>query len=148
MEMQRNVASSSGVIARSMNEWADLFTIYLLYAHSCECRLQIIRFWYYLLFFCKSFSRSVNVNEALRIQMEVQRRLHGELEVHMHLHSSTMCFRKFTYHSFGFFLLAIARCSWALHKCINERSWEVYIHLSVVTWYIYGNFFWFACSES
>ncbi|XP_066378270.1 myb family transcription factor IPN2-like [Miscanthus floridulus] len=49
MEMQRNVASSSGVIARSMND------------------------------------RNVNVNEALRIQMEVQRRLHGELEVQKHL---------------------------------------------------------------
>jgi hypothetical protein len=33
---------------------------------------------------CRLFSRSgVNVNsEALRIKMEVQRRLHGELEVH------------------------------------------------------------------
>ncbi|AQL05230.1 Myb family transcription factor IPN2 [Zea mays] len=49
MEMQRSVASSSGMIARSMND------------------------------------RSVNVNEALRIQMEVQRRLHGELEVQKHL---------------------------------------------------------------
>nr|CAB3468662.1 unnamed protein product [Digitaria exilis] len=49
MEMQRNVASSSGVIGRTMND------------------------------------RSVNVNEALRIQMEVQRRLHGELEVQKHL---------------------------------------------------------------
>ncbi|KAL6603120.1 hypothetical protein ACP70R_043481 [Stipagrostis hirtigluma subsp. patula] len=49
MEMQRNVASSSGMIGRSMNE------------------------------------RSVNMDEALRIQMEVQRRLHGELEVQKHL---------------------------------------------------------------
>ncbi|OEL19353.1 Myb family transcription factor APL [Dichanthelium oligosanthes] len=49
MEMQRNVASSSGVMGRTMND------------------------------------RSVNVNEALRIQMEVQRRLHGELEVQKHL---------------------------------------------------------------
>ncbi|GJN39047.1 hypothetical protein PR202_gb28141 [Eleusine coracana subsp. coracana] len=49
MEMQRNVASSSGAMARSMSD------------------------------------RSVNVNEALRIQMEVQRRLHGELEVQKHL---------------------------------------------------------------
>ncbi|KAJ1260268.1 hypothetical protein BS78_10G219000 [Paspalum vaginatum] len=49
MEMQRNVASSSGMMGRSMND------------------------------------RSVNVNEALRIQMEVQRRLHGELEVQKHL---------------------------------------------------------------
>ncbi|KAL6873489.1 hypothetical protein ACP4OV_013571 [Aristida adscensionis] len=49
MEMQRNVASSSGMMGRSMNE------------------------------------RSVNMNEALRIQMEVQRRLHGELEVQKHL---------------------------------------------------------------
>ncbi|CAN6216024.1 unnamed protein product [Urochloa humidicola] len=49
MEMQRNVASSSGVMGRTMND------------------------------------RSVNVNETLRIQMEVQRRLHGELEVQKHL---------------------------------------------------------------
>ncbi|XP_062233088.1 myb family transcription factor IPN2-like [Phragmites australis] len=49
MEMQRNVASSLGMMGRSMND------------------------------------PSVNVNEALRIQMEVQRRLHGELEVQKHL---------------------------------------------------------------
>ncbi|XP_062229493.1 myb family transcription factor IPN2-like [Phragmites australis] len=49
MEMQRNVASSSGMMGRSVNE------------------------------------RSVNMNEALRIQMEVQRRFHGELEVQKHL---------------------------------------------------------------
>ncbi|RLM55121.1 myb family transcription factor APL-like [Panicum miliaceum] len=51
MEMQRNVASSSGVMGRTMNDRSG-----------------------------------VNVNgEALRIKMEVQRRLHGELEVQKHL---------------------------------------------------------------
>ncbi|CAM0147329.1 unnamed protein product [Urochloa decumbens] len=49
MEMQRNVASSSGIMGRSMNDG------------------------------------SVRVNEAIRMQMEVQRRLHEQLEVQKHL---------------------------------------------------------------
>ncbi|KAL5664592.1 hypothetical protein ACJX0J_024700, partial [Zea mays] len=44
MEMQRNAASSSGMMGRSMND------------------------------------RSVHMNEAIRMQMEVQRRLHEQLE--------------------------------------------------------------------
>jgi len=49
MEMQRNAASSSGIMGRSMND------------------------------------RSVHMNEAIRMQMEVQRRLHEQLEVQKHL---------------------------------------------------------------
>ncbi|XP_066325088.1 myb family transcription factor IPN2-like [Miscanthus floridulus] len=49
MEMQRNAASSSGMMGRSMND------------------------------------RSVHMNEAIRMQMEVQRRLHEQLEVQRHL---------------------------------------------------------------
>ncbi|KAL6629094.1 hypothetical protein ACP70R_028859 [Stipagrostis hirtigluma subsp. patula] len=49
MEMQRNVASSSGIMGRTMND------------------------------------RSVHMNEAIRMQMEVQRRLHEQLEVQKHL---------------------------------------------------------------
>ncbi|TKW37747.1 hypothetical protein SEVIR_1G068300v4 [Setaria viridis] len=49
MEMQRNAASSSGMMGRSMND------------------------------------RSVHMNEAIRMQMEVQRRLHEQLEVQKHL---------------------------------------------------------------
>ncbi|CAL4971107.1 unnamed protein product [Urochloa decumbens] len=49
MEMQRNAASSSGIMGRSMNDG------------------------------------SVRVNEAIRMQMEVQRRLHEQLEVQKHL---------------------------------------------------------------
>ncbi|KAF8691214.1 hypothetical protein HU200_040334 [Digitaria exilis] len=49
MEMQRNVASSSGIMGRSMND------------------------------------RSVHMNDAIRMQMEVQRRLHEQLEVQKHL---------------------------------------------------------------
>ncbi|KAM0874557.1 hypothetical protein ACQ4PT_037343 [Festuca glaucescens] len=49
MEMQRNAASSSGMMGRNMND------------------------------------RSTHMNEALRMQMEVQRRLHEQLEVQKHL---------------------------------------------------------------
>ncbi|CAL5023722.1 unnamed protein product [Urochloa decumbens] len=49
MEMQRNAASSSGIMGRSMNDG------------------------------------SVRMNEAIRMQMEVQRRLHEQLEVQKHL---------------------------------------------------------------
>lgn len=49
MEMQRNAASSSGMMGRSMND------------------------------------RSTHMNDALRMQMEVQRRLHEQLEVQKHL---------------------------------------------------------------
>ncbi|XP_062218321.1 myb family transcription factor IPN2-like [Phragmites australis] len=49
MEMQRNVASSSGIMGRSMND------------------------------------RNVHMNEAVRMQLEVQRRLHEQLEVQRHL---------------------------------------------------------------
>ncbi|KQK16997.1 myb family transcription factor APL [Brachypodium distachyon] len=49
MEMQRNAASSSGMMGRSMND------------------------------------RSAHMNEALRMQVEVQRRLHEQLEVQKHL---------------------------------------------------------------
>ncbi|KAJ3679269.1 hypothetical protein LUZ60_017280 [Juncus effusus] len=49
MEMQRNAASSSGMMGRTMND------------------------------------RNVHINEALRMQMEVQRRLHEQLEVQKHL---------------------------------------------------------------
>ncbi|EEC81132.1 hypothetical protein OsI_24023 [Oryza sativa Indica Group] len=48
-DMQRNAASSSGIMGRSMND------------------------------------RSVHVNEALRMKMEVQRRFHEQLEVQKHL---------------------------------------------------------------
>ncbi|KAG8075003.1 hypothetical protein GUJ93_ZPchr0006g43135 [Zizania palustris] len=50
MDMQRNAASSSGMMGRGMMN-----------------------------------DRSVNVNEGLRMQMEVQRRLHEQLEVQKHL---------------------------------------------------------------
>ncbi|XP_062223950.1 myb family transcription factor IPN2-like [Phragmites australis] len=49
MEMQRNGASSSGIMGRSMND------------------------------------RNVHMNEAIRMQMEVQRRIHEQLEVQKHL---------------------------------------------------------------
>ncbi|CAL5054218.1 unnamed protein product [Urochloa decumbens] len=95
MEMQRNVASSSGVMGRTMND------------------------------------RSVNVNEALRIQMEVQRRLHGELEVHTN--PKVTCFWKFTYTTtlVSFFCSCMLLMNFAY---MHERSWEVYIHSNQLVW--------------
>ncbi|GJN19120.1 hypothetical protein PR202_gb06358 [Eleusine coracana subsp. coracana] len=60
MEMQRNAASSSGIMGRSMNEYVNNII------SSLKC--------------CKQNIFRNHMNEAIRMQMEVQRRLHEQLE--------------------------------------------------------------------
>jgi hypothetical protein len=87
------------------------------------------------------FSRSVNVNEALRIQMEVQRRLHGELEVHAFTYTVASIFALgslLAHRSFGFFLLALHVVAHEL--CVNASIMNVLGKFPYTCHILYGDF--------
>ncbi|KAA8527208.1 hypothetical protein F0562_008563 [Nyssa sinensis] len=101
--LQRSTGSSSGIIGRSMNEYATVsvicfsFSSFLGGGHpAASTRVSLKEMHGVFVYFvisiflpngiCDSIgSSNVHITDAIRMQMEVQRRLHEQLEVQRHL---------------------------------------------------------------